>query len=215
MQIKEALIILGISEEDLKDLAKVKKGFRKKMFQVHPDRNNGDDTKSKELNVAMTTVEDFIKGKHDDLGSIMVAWQVINDCVMTIVDGKRVIIWPADLAGRAFATPQDHFIDLVLGGSVCIDTPLGVGEFSLPRNGKIVVFAGFDSMRAWVPMEVILGGELTLSKLTNYSEVNFHFCDPRKNPDISTALRIDFEMFSRFLEIYKTTVVYSYFKIGV
>jgi len=48
----------------------IKKAFRKKAIKYHPDKNNGDDTKFKEVNEAYTTLSDKDKrSNYDNFGS--------------------------------------------------------------------------------------------------------------------------------------------------
>lgn len=65
---KDYYEILGVSK-DASD-TEIKKAFRKKAMEFHPDKNNGDDTKFKEINEAYSTLSDKNKRQdYDNFGS--------------------------------------------------------------------------------------------------------------------------------------------------
>ena len=60
--------ILGVDKNASE--AEIKKAFRKKAKEYHPDKNNGDDTKFKEVNEAYTILSDKTKkANYDNFGS--------------------------------------------------------------------------------------------------------------------------------------------------
>ena len=57
--------ILGVEKKS--SSAEIKKQYRKLSLQYHPDKNNGDDSKFKEINEAYQTLSDTEKRRIYDL----------------------------------------------------------------------------------------------------------------------------------------------------
>ena len=84
---KDYYEILGVSKSASDD--EIKKAFRKKAMEFHPDKNGGDDTKFKEINEAYTVLSDKQKRQnYDNFGS-------------------------ADMGGAGFGGGQQGFGDLI------------------------------------------------------------------------------------------------------
>ena len=58
---KDYYDILGVSKNPTQD--EIKKAYRKKAHQYHPDKKNGDEAKFKELNQAYQTLSNDSKRK--------------------------------------------------------------------------------------------------------------------------------------------------------
>ena len=63
--LKDYYSILGVNKNANQD--EIKKAYRKLSMKFHPDKNNGDDTKFKEINEAYSTIGDDSKRREYDM----------------------------------------------------------------------------------------------------------------------------------------------------
>ncbi|WP_243519101.1 J domain-containing protein, partial [Candidatus Cardinium sp. cBcalN1] len=58
--IRQASEILGISQDDVLHLSKVKRAYKKKSLELHPDKNKRNEKKFKQLNYVYKTIDEAL-----------------------------------------------------------------------------------------------------------------------------------------------------------
>lgn len=131
--LKDYYFILGVNKNANQD--EIKKAYRKLSMKFHPDKNNGDDTKFKEINEAYSTIGDDSKRREYDMMRIN----------QNFFNGFRTFQRPSNINIKLSVTIEEAYkgckktITSINGKSYNIDVPKGT------TSGKILKLAGLGS----------------------------------------------------------------------